>query len=87
MKRTKKASIAPSVRENAAMNVVTLLAMTFDIAFIAPVARYIFQKWLVGCWHSTTAAIVRGKEKTKDIVAASAEKDFDPRAYVASIGV
>ena len=66
------------------MIVVTLLAMTFAIAFIAPVARYVHQKWLVECWHSTTAAVVRGKEKTKDIVAASAEKDFNPRTYVAS---
>lgn len=66
------------------MNVVTLLAMTFAIAFIAPVARYVHQKWFVECWHSTTAAVVRGKEKTKDIVAASAEKDFNPRTYVAS---
>ena len=69
------------------MNVVALLAMTFAIAFIAPVGRCVYQKWLVQCWHSTAAAVVRGQEKTKDIVAASAEKDFDPRAYVASTGV
>ena len=69
------------------MNVVTLLAMTFAVAFIAPVGRYVYQKWLVECWHSTAAAVVRGQERTKDIVAASAEKDFNPREYVASTGV
>ena len=48
------------------MNVLTLLAMTFAIAFVAPVARYAYQK-LVDC-------LVKRVE-----VAASAEKDFDPR--------
>ena len=52
------------------MNVLTLLAMTFAIAFVAPVARYAYQK-LVDC--SATAAVMRVE------VAASAEKDFDPR--------
>ena len=61
------------------MNVLTLLAMTFAIAFVAPVARYAYQKWIIDCWESATTAAKRGKERTKDIVAASAEKDFDPR--------
>ena len=54
------------------MNVLTLLAMTFAIAFVAPVARYAYQE-LVDCWESATAAVKRVE------VAASAEKDFDPR--------
>ena len=55
------------------MNVLTLLSMTFAIAFVAPVARYAYQKLLVDCWESATAAVKRVE------VAASAEEDFDPR--------
>lgn len=55
------------------MNVLTLLAMTFAIAFVAPVARHAYQKWLVDCWESATAAVKRVE------VAASAEEDFGPR--------
>ena len=66
------------------MNVLTLLAMTFAIAFVAPVARYAYQKWLVDCWESTISAVKRARARTKDIVAASAEKEFDPRKFVSS---
>jgi len=55
------------------MNVLTLLAMTFAIAFVAPVARYAYQK-LVDCHSLAATAAVKRVE-----VAASAEKDFDPR--------
>jgi hypothetical protein len=66
------------------MNVLTLLAMTFAIAFVAPVARYAYRKWLVDCWESATAAVKRGQERTKDLIAASAEKEFDPREFAFS---
>jgi len=56
------------------MNVLTLLAMTFAIVFVAPVARLAYQKWLVDCWESATAAV-----KRVEVAAASAEEDFDPR--------
>lgn len=66
------------------MNVLTLLAMTFAIAFVTPVARYAYQKWLIDCWESATATSKRAKERTKDIIAASAEKEFDPEKFVRS---
>jgi hypothetical protein len=50
------------------MNVLTLLALTFAIAFVAPAARYVYRKWLADCWHSTTAAVRRGGEKAREIV-------------------
>ena len=53
--RTVKVGVDANAKPNAivllklVMNVVTLLAMTFVIAFIAPVARYVHQKWFVEC--------------------------------------
>ena len=54
------------------MNVLTLLAMTFAIAFVAPVARYAYQK-LVDCLNrpllqSRELKLLRAPKKTLTLV-------------------
>ena len=64
------------------MNVLKLLTVTLVLAFVVPIARYCYNRFLVDVCAYLKAAFKLG---TSTEAGKSTEKDLDPRAYATRV--